>query len=371
MKEPPARNVVSRKLFILMLLISVTFIGFSHKANAQGWSFTFQLAQSGPCGTTVPLVIPPLPNFGIPNKGACESLRQILLSIQSSTPITDDQGHFIGYCRLFLTCTQCTGSDIVIPGQSTPGSVSFDGLFKGEAYFTPHESSAFEDWAKDYKQLLDSYGITSILGNQLSIFQIPTTGDKKQDAYYKKQVDDFNPDVPDDLPPAQANPVKPSTGVVSLLTTPEEQRKRDAWYEENGFNNLTLVNSDNAMDEGGNQPAGRSIEEALLRTSIGEADGLAGVIGNGMLNTVDGTMEGLQTVFDQAGTGNLELASETANQLPEKVVVNAVTKTISDWVADKLTDIGFGWMLKSVSGAEEVHKAAKFGLDVWGNKQGK
>jgi len=218
--------------FFFTLLISfISIIGFSYKANAQGWTFTFQLAQSGPCPPGAPLpILPTFPNFGIPTQGQCEALRQTILSINSSFPVTDNNGNYIGDCSIFYTCTPCTGSDISTPGQVKPGEVSFNGQYEGEAFFTAHESSAFEDWSKDYKKQLEAFGIISILDNPLNAFKIPLTGDQDFDAFYNNQTSNFNPTT---------SPVKNShnldasvvdlsgkVGVVQLLTTSEEQAKR-------------------------------------------------------------------------------------------------------------------------------------------------
>lgn len=88
-----------------------------------------------------------------------------------------------------------SGSSGSIPGQINPGEVSSGNIMEGKAIFTPHQSEAFEDWGEDYKQLLESYGIKSILGQKITPNQIPLTGDKDFDADYLKKSNSFKPKV--------------------------------------------------------------------------------------------------------------------------------------------------------------------------------
>ncbi|MFA5973830.1 MAG: hypothetical protein WC780_15880 [Lentimicrobiaceae bacterium] len=245
MKARIAHGPVKQKLLISLLFFFISIIGLSIKTNAQGWTFTFSVAQSGPCAAYVPLVIPPLPNFGIPTQSQCESLRQTLLAIKSSIPEYNDQGVYIGDCSAYVTCTPCTGSDIVTPGQVSPGDVSFDGQFQGKPLFTTHESSAFEDWSRDYRQQLASYGITSILGNTLTPPNIPLTGDPGLDALYKSQSENFNPTTAPVVtpPPSDASVVDLSgkQGVVKLLRSPEDIKSENDWLQQQKLDNLKPI----------------------------------------------------------------------------------------------------------------------------------
>jgi hypothetical protein len=129
------------------------------------------------------------------------------------------------------TCTEANsgGSGGSIPGQTNPGDVSTDNIMEGKAIFTPHPSEAFNDWGESYKQLLESYGITSILGKNITPNQIKQTdkkgGKKGLGESYKNKSDSFNPKPP----------------VVQLLTTPAQQAKRDAWMIDNGFEKLKKI----------------------------------------------------------------------------------------------------------------------------------
>lgn len=244
---------------IILLLSTMILIGINNKTDAQGWTFTFQLAHSGPCTGVPDLVVPAIPNLGIPTKSQCESLRQMIFNISTTTPVTNDQGQIIGYCKLYFNCTPCTGSDISTTGPGTPGDVSFNNQTEGKPLFTPHQSEAFEDWARDYKALLESYGITSILGNQLGPLLLPSTGDKKADETYKKMADDFNPpETTNNTPNQDASVVDLSgkKGIVRSLTTPEQQQQRDQWYQDQarnqGINDLAPISPVNGItDQGG------------------------------------------------------------------------------------------------------------------------
>lgn len=346
-----AQRSFNLDFFFTLLISFISIIGFSYKANAQGWTFTFQLAQSGPCPPGAPLpILPTFPNFGIPTQGQCEALRQTILSINSSFPVTDNNGNYIGDCSIFYTCTPCTGSDISTPGQVKPGEVSFNGQYEGEAFFTAHESSAFEDWSKDYKKQLEAFGIISILDNPLNAFKIPLTGDQDFDAFYNNQTSNFNPTT---------SPVKNSqnldasvvdlsgkVGVVQLLTTSEEQAKRDKWYQEKGFDNLTPITETNGIDE--SIPSEMSIQEKSLRFALEQVPG-AGTIAGGMLKMVDVVFgeEGLPKAVNQATRLDFEGGVETSNNM-QQGIKNATVNTMSETIQNSFT-AGFKGAVKAGS----------------------
>jgi hypothetical protein len=210
----------TRSFFLSFLLMSLTFV-----TNAQGWSFQFNLAYAGNCGTTPNIVLPTMPNNLFQTQAQCEAIRQQFLAIKESG----------GGCTVYYACTPCTGSDIIIPGQTNPGEISSSGQFEGKPLFTPHQSKAFEDWAKDYKQQLESYGIKSILGMSITPNNsIPSSGNAKVDKIYKDDVDNFNPKSQPINDPNVVDLSK-SSGVVSLLSTSEDQVRRDRWCKENGL----------------------------------------------------------------------------------------------------------------------------------------
>lgn len=371
MKTRNPHELVNQRLSKLLLLSFFLLIGFSNIVFAQGWGFTFQLSQSGPCGAN----IPGLPTFTVPNaiptQGQCEALRQNILSIKASYPQYDSRGKYLGDCKVFYTCTPCTGSDIVVAGQSGPAEVSLAGQYLGKPLYSPHESSAFEDWAKEYRQQLESYGVTSILGNSLTTRNIPLTGNKDFDDFYSSQTANFNPTTPASSKPAaqDANVVylNENAGKVQLLTTQAEQAQRDKWYEEKGFNNLAPITDAEGVSE--SLPAERSWKETALRTALGEADGLAGVIANFEMNVTDETFKGLNQAVGYVVSGNDAKAMELGNNLLNgQVVYNSVKKTALDAVSDKLTEVGYVPLLKSVKGAEDVYKVSKIGVSLYENK---
>ncbi len=278
---------VKNQLIILLLFFLIVLTGPGYKTQAQGWTFTFQLSQSGPCTPGIPLpVIPTLPNFGFPTQSQCEALRQMVLAIKASTPVYDDKGKYIGDCSLFYTCTTCTGSDIVTASQVNPGEVSFDGQFQGKPLFTTHESSAFEDWSKDYRQQLESYGITSILGNTLSLQKIPGTGDKEFDDFYTAQTASFNPTTPAYSPPgldASVVDLRGKQGIVPIIPMPGEQSKLEKEYDEQlhdqGYLNLTTMDADNpaVYDETPTENQGSTNNNAAMADAI--MDGIGDLLG--------------------------------------------------------------------------------------------
>lgn len=190
MKKPIAHVLVKRKFFIALLFLFNAFAG-----NAQ-WTYTTTVKQTGRC---IPYpTLGPIPYY---TKSACEAARQSDLSNSGSDWSTFGDGS----CTTIITCTPCTGSDIgnsgqgsssgqsSLPGQTNPGDVSLQGPLNGNPFFTPHQSQAFEEWASEYKQLLASYGITSILGKNFTIPRTPLTDDKYFNAAYTNLVINYTP----------------------------------------------------------------------------------------------------------------------------------------------------------------------------------
>lgn len=352
---------VKQKIFTTLLFTCIFFSVFNFQTQAQGWGFTINLGQSGPCGSGLPsMPLPAIPNV-IPTQVQCEALRQqILATTRQCFPVFDGS-KYLGECCVFVTCTPCTGSDMVIQGQVSPGEISLDGQFTGKPLFTTHESAAFEDWATDYKQQLAAYGITSILGNTLTPPKIPLTGDKGFDDFYTSQTANFNPKTPALKPaPRDASVVDLSgkTGTVQLLTNSAEQAKRDKWYEEKGFNNLTPITADAGIDE--NSPAQMSLKEKSLRFTL-ENIPVAGTIATGMLNMVDVVFgeNGLPKAIDQATKMDYQGGVETSNNM-QAGIRNATATTMVKTIENKFTD-GF-------SGAVSSSAISKFGIGDKGEK---
>lgn len=209
-----SRGSKQRRTFITLLFVSLALMGFTNRAHAQGWIFTATTQVTGPCGAYVPT----LPTFTItymPTQSQCESIRQMLLDIRSDIPMYDVNNNFIGYCSAFFSCTACTGSDISNgSGQSSPGSVSIDGLTQGSAFFSPHESRNLEDWIDNYLVKVRSMGVSTDGNKSLTAQDIPLTGDAEFDEGYVDRIIGFEK-------PEQGGVVDLSgkTGVVDLNST--------------------------------------------------------------------------------------------------------------------------------------------------------
>lgn len=338
MKERTAHIIVKRKVLIALLSSYIVFNCFTSKTIAQGWSFTFQIYATGNCGGVQPPAVT-LPHLGLPTKSQCESLRQQVLAIKAS----------VGGCTVGYTCTACTGSDIVTPGpggtgglggssgQGAAGEVSFDGLFEGKPLFTPHQSSAFEDWARDYRQQLESYGITSILGKNITpnqIPEIPLTGDIGVDTTYAKLAAGFSPDLDAsvvdlrgkqgvvDLSDNLAN----SENTVPLTRTGEDVLKENEWYYKN-YGEMKVI-TEEGIDESTPSTTDLSdskeykIAEAYLDRigdiPLGELPAYTGKL---MLSTVNETFK-----FLNDATINGKYSAEELMKInPVKLIYNNVT----------------------------------------------
>lgn len=384
MKQLIAHKLVKRKLLISLLVSFLVLSGINYKTNAQGWTFTFQVEHSGPCTGVPPLPVPSLPNFGIPTKSQCEGLRQTLQAIRTSTPMYNDRGGYIGDCSLFVACTPCTGSDIVTPGQVNPGEVSFDGQFQGKPLFTTHESSAFEDWSKDYRQQLESYGITSILGNTLTPPQIPLTGDPGFDAFYNNQTTNFNPTTPAVIPPNQNASIvdlSGKQGVVQLLRSPEDIKKENDWLTKQKIDNLKPIPANGELDPivleqapFWTSPEMVSLEIAAVGFAVPFAIALvpAAAIGASAA-TAEMLATPVVALISEDYKALIDVMNDKTPASTGKIFMNTGTASVTDFVFKKI-DGGISNKIKNPAVKELVEKLPGAGatiFSIWGPEEKK
>ncbi|MBN1789114.1 MAG: hypothetical protein JW830_01370 [Bacteroidales bacterium] len=362
------------KRYSLFAFFALFAFMLSPVIRAQGWNFTFTVTTSGPCGGYMPYI----PTFTIPympTQSYCESIRQNILSIRVSQPMTDEYGNYIGDCSVFYTCTPCSGSDMAsASGQSEPGSVSIDGLLQGTSFFSPHQTGELESWMNDYTLKLKSMGITMDENSSFTAQDIPLTGEPLVDEFYVRQSMEFEKTLqadPDEI--IGSAPETPGTPVtseeigttVSLLRTPEDIRKEQEWMEEHGFNNMQQVGTDNAIDPAGSETAGMSWGEAAVREYVG-----GNAAGSLMLKYVDGTFNGLNKVTTYLSKGDLSGAAEYADGIPVNVVRTGTTEWAKDQATDYVTGGITGPVLGLVKNADKVHSVVSTGISVWNTKQG-
>ena len=379
--------MIKKLKIIPFLIIMLVLNGISGNVRAQGWTFTFNLVVTGQCGAYVPYIAPFSVTY-MPDRNTCESVRSSILSIKVSQPMYDGEGNFIGYCSAYYNASACTGSDAT----SDLAGVSINGLLEGNPFFAPHDTKALETWYNDFLIKLRSMGVDLNTDDFLTAREIPLTGEADFDGLYIKQMEMFtNADTkksdniidnsnvvdlsgkegivdPDDL----KNPSDGTGMTVQLLTTQEEQRKRDEWMEKNGFNDMVQAGPDNSIDADGSQPAGKSVGESILRTLIGQADGAAGIAGDFTLNVLDNTIEGIDNVVTNLKDGDFDAALGKAETLSETVAFNSAKKTALNYASSQTAEGGIGKMMfPLVSGSESAYKTSKKGFDYWVNRTGK
>ena len=365
----------------LLIFIIFIFSGFDKNLSAQGWTFTATLTYAGPCGAYTPYIAPVTFPPVIPTRSDCESLRQLIMSYEASSPIYNDDNQYIGMCRVFYTCTPCSGSDIVANFEldyNTPGYVSIDGLMQGNSFFSPHQSQEIENWINNYLQRMQSLGNPVNIENLLPIQDIPLTGDNEFDQFYFNQLNELELSLPQNEPANNIAPLTVNASVpeitgstVQLLTTSEQISQRDEWWNNMGFNEPQQVGSNQYIDESGTMQAGTSVGEAALLTALGQAPGLPGLIGDFMLNTTNETISGIQGVVNNLANGNDNQALENANNLPGQVVINATGTTAVNAITGQVTGFISKPVLGLVNGAETVYGYTSTALDFWNNLTGK
>ncbi len=179
-------SYMSRRIFVLLLLLSVLFSGFTGTSKAQGWTFTESVQQTGSC---IPYV--PFPSIVYATREACEYNRQSELANSGSDWSTWD-----GTCTTIVTCTPCVGSDIGSGptgsgGKSImgdPGNVSITGLLTGNALFSPHDTKDIENWINDFLQRNKSMGISVEGLNQITSGDVPLTDNAGFNKFYTEQM---------------------------------------------------------------------------------------------------------------------------------------------------------------------------------------
>jgi hypothetical protein len=343
MKERLAHDF--RKIRPIPALICILLATFFSPCNSHAqWTFSFQLAYSGNCGGAG-ITLPTIPQMSFPTKNDCESLRQYVLSVSASG----------GGCTVYYTCTPCTGSDMVSHSQVSPGDVSFNGQNEGKPLFTSHQSAAFEDWAKDILQMQGSFRQNSALQKNMNL---PATGDKKFDELYNNMAGGFNPSEPTGQSAQNSDAVDLSgkTGVVQLLTTREEQARRDAWYDNTlqaqGYGQLNQMDLNNPaiVDEPSGTPPNTNSSGLSASEMAGDAIGdLLGTVATTLVpqatipnfissfetNLAVGVVSNIQNGFNAInGTGSAA-AVQSPGQLVSSSYIN--TCTVCKWLLTPAT----------------------------------
>lgn len=176
-----------RRAFYLFVLSTVLWYGSGKTAQAQGWTFTETITQTGRC-----IPYPPFPFIVYPTREGCEYNRQAELNNSGSDWSTWD-----GTCTTIITCTPCVGSDIGGPGVSgtsgssimgDPGNASITGLLTGNALFSPHDTRDIETWINDFQQRNKSMGISVEGMNQITSGDVPLTADAGFNKFYTEQM---------------------------------------------------------------------------------------------------------------------------------------------------------------------------------------
>lgn len=313
MKERFAIAPKQRRKLLILLFSFIILFGYSCRIYGQGWTFTFSYARTGPCGNIPFPTLPSFPNLGIPTKSQCESMRQYIeLSTKFTQPVYDDNHKFIGNCVIWLRCTPCVGSDISNSGQTNSGEVSFTGQFEGKPLFTPHQSQAFQDWAESYKQQLASYGITSILGKNITPHQKPLTTDKDFNNFYSNQSANFKPAVPHQDP--NVVDLTGKKGVVQLLRGPEEQAIIENQYQNNlnnqGYTGLKKMDptDPSLLETPGEKETSGLSNEKIAEVTVDAIGDLIGMAVTALVPKAElpSFIQGFSTNLAQATTVNIQ-----------------------------------------------------------------
>ena len=336
--------------------------------------------------------IPPFEIPYMPTQSVCESTRQTVLSISASQPMYDSHNNYIGDCRVYYECTPCTGSDI---GEPTGGSefgiadVKADALLQGEAFFSPHETRGLENWMNDYLVRLNAMGPAILDLGSYDISSIPLTGDVFVDRFYLQQslafmkapaeyaqpVANKTPEPPPPAPaPETGNSITPpetaGEGIgttVQLLTSREEQAKRDEWMKMNGFANPVVIGASNTIDPSGTDEPVMSFKEAALREYVG-----GDIAGSFALKTLDGATAGMTEGLSMLISNDNAGAAELGNSLMGgSVAKNAFLETAEESATDAVTGFVTKPILGMVKGAETVTGFITTGKSIWDTMYGK
>lgn len=219
---------------------------------------------------------------------------------------------------------------VSFPGQANPGDVSINGILEGKSIFTSHQSSAFEDWAQEYKQLLASYGINSILGANFKFPRTPLTDDKAFNIVYITLSSNFRPMIKPVLTPSiapaptpkiapapapkAAPAVNPNTEFPAI-TVPimggspltQAERERQNAYNLKSIPDNRLAESNFKREESPfwNTPEMKDLGTKALQFSAGFVTGplaIPAVIGAEVISGVVNNKGGQEIIFDVIGS---------------------------------------------------------------------
>ena len=111
--DPMEVKIVYRgmKCYLFILMFLTIFLGYGYRTNAQGWTFTIKLIQTGPCDILKIPEMPAIPASGYQTQTQCDNERRSLLNFRKGYPVYGEKGNFIGDCTFSLICTPCTGKN--------------------------------------------------------------------------------------------------------------------------------------------------------------------------------------------------------------------------------------------------------------------
>ena len=350
----------------LLIVLSLISLG----VKAQGWTFDFQLAYSGNCAGAGSIVLPQFPKNTFQTQAQCESLRQQILAITASG----------GGCTVYYKCTPCTGSDIVNPSESNPGDISFN-LNNGKPFFVPHQSKAFEEWSKNYKDQLAAYGITSILGQSITPNgNLPMSGNAKVNKKYGEDAEKFKPKgaVKKENTQPKTEKVKDEYGTIDpySLTSDAMIKRRDEWYEKNGFNTMKTISPTEGLED--KSPAESSSAAEKLKSLLdklpytplqSEIKEIEETFVNKSFETIGKAING-EIPEDQLGNLHIIALTETGKTYIENkatgMVVDKMTEKATDYV--KSSGIAIMGKIYGDKGAEHTKtgiEVSEKAIEIW------
>jgi hypothetical protein len=396
MKHVICQGPKLRKSLVAFLMLQLALFLATPGSNAQGWGFSYTLVVNGPCAPYVSIanaLSGTIPS-SIPDKKTCESLRKILTDFHYSVQTTD------GLCEEYFQCTPCTGSDLssgTFESEFGMGNISVDGILQGTAFFSPHDSKELESWMNDYMTRLRSMGISVSDINTISIQNIPLTGDSYIDNYYLKQAMGFEsyvgsaafkdlikkpestgnetsgtPKTPKPEPAPAPAPPATEEGIgttVQLLTSYEQQKKRDDWNEEHNLNNVSQVGSDNSIDNDGNGVAITILQDVGLEQTKGLiSSSYAGLFSMG---ATDGSLSAIDESVQNISKSDIAGMSELGNSLLDgKVAINTANNLLVGSVKSSIQKAVLG-KVEGASTVMSVISNTKKAVKLWNTINGK
>ncbi len=171
----------NKKIILVTCILLLKLLCINQPLYSQ-LSFNITITYSGRCYDIGYLPSSTFSVGGIPTRTDCQSMRNMMLSINNTLSQFGDSE-----CKIRLICTSCTGSEITTT-QANLNNVTINGTAVGKAFFSPSPGQTTQEWINSVQEKAQALELANT-NTSNNGFILPSTGNKNYDEAYTSLVD--------------------------------------------------------------------------------------------------------------------------------------------------------------------------------------